>query len=59
MMGYKGAAKKVKEIGSELEVGSILEGSFRKAGNRIRVTTQLIDVSTDRHLWTQNYERAR
>jgi tetratricopeptide (TPR) repeat protein len=47
----------VKEIGRELEAGSILEGSFRKAGNRIRVTTQLIDVAADRHLWAQNYDR--
>lgn len=57
VMGYKGTAKKVKEIGRELEVGSVLEGSFRKAGNRIRVTTQLIDVAADRHLWAQNYDR--
>jgi Tfp pilus assembly protein PilF len=47
----------VKEIGRELEVGSVLEGSFRKAGNRIRVTTQLIDVAGDEHLWAQNYDR--
>jgi len=57
VMGYKGTTKKVKEIGKELEVGSVLEGSFRKAGNRIRVTTQLIDVVGDRHLWSQNYDR--
>lgn len=57
VMGYKGATKKVEEIGRELKVGSILEGSFKKAGNRIRVTAQLIDVDTDRHLWAQNYDR--
>jgi serine/threonine-protein kinase len=57
VMGYKGTAKKVKEIGRELEVGSVLEGSFRKAGNRIRVTTQLINVADDEHLWAQNYDR--
>ena len=57
VMGYKGTAKKVREIGKELEVGSVLEGSFRKAGDRIRVTTQLIDVATDGHLWAQNYDR--
>jgi TolB-like protein/Tfp pilus assembly protein PilF len=56
-MSYKGTAKKVKEIGRELEVGSVLEGSFRKAGNRIRVTTQLINVADDEHLWTQSYDR--
>jgi TolB-like protein/Tfp pilus assembly protein PilF len=57
VMGYKATIKKVEEIGRELKAGSILEGSFRKAGNRIRVTTQLIDVATDRHLWAQNYDR--
>jgi adenylate cyclase len=57
VMGYKGTTKKVKEIGRELEVGSVLEGSFRKAGDKIRVTTQLIDVARDRHLWAQNYDR--
>jgi len=57
VMGYKGTNKKVKEIGRELEVGSVLEGSFRKAGNRIRVTTQLINVADDEHLWAQNYDR--
>jgi TolB-like protein/Tfp pilus assembly protein PilF len=57
VMGYKGTTKKVEEIGKELKVGSVLEGSFRKAGNRIRVTTQLIDVAGDRHLWAQNYDR--
>jgi TolB-like protein/class 3 adenylate cyclase len=57
VMGYKGTTKKVEEIGKELKAGSVLEGSFRKAGNRIRVTTQLIDVAGDRHLWAQNYDR--
>jgi TolB-like protein len=58
VMGYKGTTKKVKEIGRELEVGSVLEGSFRKAGNKIRVTTQLINVTNDEHLWAQNYDRS-
>ena len=57
IMGYKGTSKKVGEIGSELKAGSVLEGSFRKAGNRIRVTTQLIDVNNDSHVWTQAYDR--
>ncbi len=57
VMGYKGTTKKVEEIGKELKVGSVLEGSLRKAGNRIRVTTQLIEVARDRHLWSQNYDR--
>jgi len=57
IMRYKKTEKAVKEIGRELEAGSVLEGSFRKAGNRIRVTTQLVDVATDSHLWAQNYDR--
>jgi adenylate cyclase len=57
VVGYKGTTKKVEEIGRELKVGSILEGTFKKAGNRMRVTTQLIDVANDRHLWAQNYDR--
>ena len=56
-MVYKGASKRLGEIGRELGVGSILEGSFKKAGNKIRVTTQLIDVAVDKHLWAQNYDR--
>ena len=57
VMGYKGTTKKVREIGRELEVGSILEGSVRKAGNKVRITAQLIDASTEGHLWAQNYDR--
>jgi TolB-like protein/Tfp pilus assembly protein PilF len=57
VMGYKGTTKRVEEIGRELKVGSVLEGSFRKAGNKIRVTVQLIEVARDRHLWGQNYDR--
>jgi len=57
VMGYKGTTKKVREIGKELEVGTILEGSVRKAGNRVRITAQLIDVGTEGHLWAQNYDR--
>jgi TolB-like protein len=56
-MHYKKTEKTVKEIARELEVGSVLEGSFRKAGNKIRVTAQLIDVASDGHLWAQNYDR--
>ena len=57
VMGYKGTTKKLGEIGRELDVGSILEGSVRKAGNRIRITVQLIDAIGDKHLWAQNYDR--
>jgi adenylate cyclase len=57
VMGYKGTTKKVKEIGKELEVGTMLEGSVRKAGNRVRITAQLIDTATEGHIWAQNYDR--
>jgi len=57
VMGYKGTTKKVKEIGTELGVGTVLEGSVRKAGNRVRITAQLIDSGTEGHLWAQNYDR--
>jgi TolB-like protein/Tfp pilus assembly protein PilF len=57
VMKYQGAKKAVSEIGSELAVGSVLEGSVRKAGNRLRITLQLIDVATESHLWAEEYDR--
>ena len=56
-MAYKGVKKSLKEIGRELKVSKALEGSVRKAGNRMRIATQLIDITQDRHLWAQNYDR--
>jgi adenylate cyclase len=57
VMGYKGTTKKAKEIGKELDVGSMLEGSVRKAGTRVRITAQLIETTSEGHLWAQNYDR--
>jgi adenylate cyclase len=55
---YKGVVdKNASEIGEELQVSYILEGSVRKSGNKIRVTTQLIDVSTQEHIWVSHYDR--
>jgi len=54
---FKGSNKKIAEIGRELNVDHVLEGSVRKAGDRIRVTAQLIDVRTDTHLWSETYTR--
>jgi adenylate cyclase len=54
---FKGSDKNVSQIGSELQVDHVLEGSVRKAGNQIRVTAQLIEVSTDTHLWSDTYTR--
>ncbi|MDA4115120.1 MAG: hypothetical protein OK442_01025, partial [Thaumarchaeota archaeon] len=48
--------KKVSEIAAELRVGSIIEGSVRKAGDRIRISVQLIDPRTEEHLWSSNYD---
>ena len=54
---FKGTDKKLAEIGAELQVDHILEGSVRKSGDRIRVTAQLIEVNTDTHLWSETYTR--
>ena len=54
---YKGTDKSIAEIASELRVGTILEGSVRRAGDRVRVVAQLIEASTDRHLWAETYDR--
>jgi len=53
---YKGRAVDVKQVGRELGVRYVLEGGVRKAANRIRVTAQLIDVSTGTHLWADRFE---
>ena len=57
VMCFKKKDMKVSEIGRELKVGTILEGSVRKAGIRIRVSAQLINVNTESHLWAENYDR--
>ena len=54
---YKGSQKSISEIAKEIGVGSVLEGSVRKAGNKIRVTAQLIDAATEDHMWSDNYDR--
>ena len=53
---YKGRAVDVKQIGRELGVRYVLEGSVRKAGNRVRITGQLIDVSTGAHIWADRFD---
>ncbi len=54
---YKSTTKSVAQIGAELDVGSILEGSVRKAGDRLRITLQLVDSATEEHIWTESYDR--
>jgi adenylate cyclase len=57
VMRYRKDPKPVREISEELGVGSVLEGSVRKAGNKLRITVQMIDATNDRHLWVENYDR--
>ena len=54
---YKGRAIDVREVGRELGVRYVLEGSLRKAGNRIRVTAQLVEAETGNHVWAERYDR--
>ena len=54
---YKGRAVDVKQVGRELGVRYVLEGSVRKAGSRIRVTAQLIEAGTGNHVWAERYDR--
>jgi TolB-like protein len=54
---YKGRAVDVTQVGQELGVRYVLEGSVRKSGNRIRVSAQLIDAETGNHIWAQSYDR--
>jgi len=56
-MQYKSTHKSIQQIGRELGVAYVLEGSVRRAGNRMRVTAQLIQVTDQTHLWAQGYER--
>jgi adenylate cyclase len=54
---YKGDAVDVKRVGRELGVRYVLEGSVRRAGNRVRVNAQLIDAEADRHVWADRFDR--
>jgi len=57
VMEYKNTTKKIKTIAKELNVKHILEGSVRRAGNQIRIVSQLINAVTDEHLWAETYDR--
>jgi adenylate cyclase len=54
---YKSAPKSISQVGTELGVDTILEGSVRKSGNRVRITLQLINVATQAHIWANTYNR--
>jgi TolB-like protein/Tfp pilus assembly protein PilF len=58
VMPYKsGVPRNVREIGQQLGVAHVVEGSVQRSGNRVRVNAQLVDARTDRHLWAQTYDR--
>jgi TolB-like protein/Tfp pilus assembly protein PilF len=54
---FKGKNRDIREIGVQLNVDRILEGSVRRAGNRVRITTQLINATDGYHIWSENYDR--
>ncbi|HEX9868588.1 MAG TPA: winged helix-turn-helix domain-containing protein, partial [Candidatus Tectomicrobia bacterium] len=57
VMKYKGTLKDIATIGHELQVGTILQGSVRKVDNYVRISAQLIDVASQGHLWSEDYDR--
>ena len=57
VMDYRNTPKKVRQIGAELHVRYLVEGSVRRTGNQVRISAQLIDARTDQHLWAQSYDR--
>src|SRR5205823_525703 len=58
VMSYRGdAVRNAREIGKALGVATLLEGSVRRIGNRVRVNVQLIDASNDEHIWAEDYDR--
>jgi TolB-like protein/cytochrome c-type biogenesis protein CcmH/NrfG len=57
VMQYRGTTKSIRQIGEELAVAYVLEGSVRRFGNKVRVTGQLINARTDEHVWAKSYDR--
>ncbi len=57
VMPFKSRHLSPREIGEQLGVATLLEGSVRRAGNRVRIVAQLVDASADRHLWSETYDR--
>ena len=56
VMSYRGQTRNVRDIGKALGVATILEGSVRRSGNKVRVNVQLIDATNDQHLWAEDYD---
>ena len=57
VMGFAGSDRKIPDIGRELGVATVMEGAVQRAGNRVRINVQLIDVATDNHIWAEIYDR--
>ena len=57
VMSYRDNARNAREIGKALGVATLLEGSVRREGNRVRVSVQLIDADNDKHIWAEDYDR--
>jgi TolB-like protein/Tfp pilus assembly protein PilF len=57
VMQYRGQPRNLREIGKALGVSNVLEGTVRRAGNKLRVNVQLIDANTDKHIWANDYDR--
>ncbi len=57
VMEYRDTSMNLKEIGTELNVATILEGGIQKVGDRVRINIQLIEVATDKHLWAETFDR--
>jgi adenylate cyclase len=58
VMRYRGTRQSMREIGAELGVAHVVEGSVQRAGDRVRITAQLIDAATDQHLWADSWDRS-
>jgi TolB-like protein/Tfp pilus assembly protein PilF len=56
VMEYKGVNRNIREIADELDVATVVEGGVQRSGDRVRVNVQLIDASTDQHLWAETYD---
>jgi TolB-like protein/Flp pilus assembly protein TadD len=54
---YRDTTKNLRDIGAELDVTTIVEGAVQRSGNQVRITVQLIDAATDKHLWADSYDR--
>jgi TolB-like protein len=57
VMPYKNSKKSMREIASELHADAVIEGSVMRSADRVRITVELIDASSDQHFWAESYER--